>query len=329
MKYNFKSIALYATAVLSISVFSACNNQIENIEEQQNETKTITFTTTLGNDTPVSRTSYEEESVEGGIKLKTTWSNTDKLFVGIAKLNNTGAALKPGAEGSGYVTATIKEITNNGKTATFEFTPDPDWTEGQELNVLFGSDTKTSIYNNKENVSININKLENRPNNKKNISYLDYYLGLFDYMSATTVYSQGNISDFRLEHRLSIIKFQIKGLDTGDLIKHLSIASTDNTTIFSVTAYLNNTEPRFTVAGPTSAIYETNSGYTEIAESDGTWYVYLILPPTKATEGKDITITAIDDKSETYTATLYGLPVLEAGKIYLTPEITMNKNAAQ
>ena len=124
MKYNFKSVALFATAILTIGAFSACSNEIENIDEPQKETKTITFTATLGEDDPLSRTSYEEVAVTDGIELKTKWKADDVLYVGLANLNNTGSTIKPGDTGSGYVKATISNLENENRTATFTITPD-------------------------------------------------------------------------------------------------------------------------------------------------------------------------------------------------------------
>lgn len=336
MKYNFKSVALFATAILTIGAFSACSNEIENIDEPQKETKTITFTATLGEDDPLSRTSYEEVAVTDGIELKTKWKADDVLYVGLANLNNTGSTIKPGDTGSGYVKATISNLENENRTATFTITPDESWQDGAELNVFYGNTNRTSIYNDKSNVSFNINNLENRPSGS--IDNLNNHLSLFDYMTATTVYNKtaNTFSDFTLKHEMAVIKFPLKGLDSGDEIKYFEIKSADNSLVFSITAYLNNAEPRFEVAEPARASYAISDQYTTIKENNGTWNVYIVVPPTTATEGKNLIITVKNAKTQKdtpytgdiYIGNIYGFSALEAGKVYVTPEITMTKQEA-
>ena len=325
MKYNFKNVAFFATAILTIGAFSACSNEIENIDEPQKETKTITFTATLGEDDPLSRTSYKEVAVENGIELKTKWEEGDKLYIGLVNTISEGEG-KYDIENpeSGFSTATITDITNEGKTATFSITINDNWQEGQQLNVLYGDKSKISIFKKNDFATISVNKSENRTVGN---NFLDYHLGKYDYMSATTTYSNEMIGNFTLKHEMSIIKFPLKGLDSGDEIKYFEIKSTDNTNIFATRAYLNN-DDGYKTASAESSTFNTNESYTSIKESDGLWYVYLVIPPTKLTEGKNITITAKDNKSEMYTATLYGLSAFEAGKIYTTPTITMKKQEA-
>ncbi|MCF2593703.1 fimbrillin family protein [Bacteroides caecigallinarum] len=322
MKYNFKNIAFFATAILAMGAFTACSNEIENIDEPQKETKTITFTATLGEDNSLSRTSYEEVAEGNGIKLKTKWNNEDKLYIGLVNTISGGEG-KYDIENpeSGFSTATITDITNEGKTATFSITINDNWQEGQQLNVLYGEKNKLSIFKKNNFATITINGSENRTVGD---NFLNYHLGKYDFMSASTIYSNGTLGDFTLKHETSVIKFTLKDLDKGDEIKYFEIKSTDNTNIFATRAYLNN-DNGYKTASAESSTFNTNESYTSIKESDGLWYVYLVIPPTKLTEGKNITITAKDNMSEMYTATLYGLSAFEAGKIYTTPTITMKK----
>lgn len=322
MKYNFKSVALFATAILTIGAFSACSNEIENIDETQKETKTITFTATLGEDNPLSRTSYEEVAATDGIELKTKWKADDVLYVGYLNGNVAG---KINTEGNGYVKATIQgEITNDGRTATFAFTPEPNWEVGQKLNVFYGNVDRTGTNTEKDAVSINIKNFEYK-NNK------DFHLSRYDYMTATTELTSDNtVGDISLVHRMAVIKFPIKGLIPNNNIKYFEIKSADGSEIFSVTAYLKNTYDFSIATARTSLHYTHNTTGTDIPmEEDGTWNVYLVVGPTADTNGKDIIITAKhvqgNQDGDIYTATLYGLPILKAGKVYVTPEITMTK----
>ena len=175
--------------------------------------------------------------------------------------------------------------------------------------------------------------MENRPSG--NVNNLNNHLSLFDYMTATTVYNKttNTFSDFKLEHEMAVIKFPLKGIVPGEEIKYFEIKSADNSTIFSVTAYLNNAEPRFEVAKPASISYSISDRYTTVKEDNGTWNVYIVIPPTTATEGKNLIITAKNavtqkDKpyeGDIYTGNIYGFSAIEAGKIYTTPTITMKK----
>lgn len=324
MKYNFKNVALFATAILTIGAFSACSNEIENIDETQKETKTITFTVTLGEDDPLSRTLYEEVAVGNGIKFKTKWEDGDKLYIGLVNTDNTAQQEdKYDIENteSGFVTAYATNITNEGKTATFNVEPNAIWKEGQQINVLYGDKSKISIFKLKDFATISINKSENRTVGN---NFLDYHLGKYDYMSATTTYSDGMIGNFTLKHEMSVIKFPLKGLDSGDEIKYFEIKSEDNSPIFAYRAYLNN-DTGYKTAAPETNLFNTNTKYTSIKEDNGFWNVYIVIPPTTATEGKNINITVNNTNAETYTATLYNFSALEAGKVYVTPEITMTK----
>lgn len=319
MKYNFKNIAFFATAILAMGAFSACSNEIENIEEPQKETKTITFTTTLGEDNPLSRTSYEEVAVDNGIELKTKWNANDVLYVGYLNGTTTG---KINTEGNGYVKATIVgDITNDGKTATFQFTPEPTWQVGDKLNVFYGYEARTNTT--KDNsISINIKDFEYNGANS--------HLSKYDYMYATTELTSDNtISEISLEHKMAVIKFPLKGLDSGETIKSFEIKSEDNSNIFTSVAYMKNTIS-FSIGSSMVSSYNTHKTSTTIKEEDGIWNVYLVIGPTDATDGKNITITVKDvnyaeSGGDVYTATLYGLPAIEAGKVYVTPEITMTK----
>lgn len=327
MKYNFKSVALFATAILTIGAFSACSNEIENIDEPQKETKTITFTATLGEDDPLSRTSYEEVAEGNGIKLKTKWEEGDKLYIGLVNTDpNTQNNEKYDIENteSGFVTAVVTDITNEGKTATFSVKPNSIWKDGQQINVLYGDKSKISIFKKNDFATISVNKSENRTVGN---NFLDYHLGKYDYMSATTTYSNEMIGNFTLKHEMSIIKFPLKGLDSGDEIKYFEIKSEDNSEIFAYRAYLNN-GTGYKTGAPETNLFNTNTQYTSIKEDNGFWNVYLVIPPTTATEKKNIVITVNDNSSEIYKSILYNFSVLEAGKVYVTPEITMTKQEA-
>lgn len=327
MKYNFKNIAFFATAILAMGAFSACSNEIENIDEPQidepqKETKTITFTTTLGEDNPLSRTSYEEVAVDNGIELKTKWNANDVLYVGYLNGKVSG---KINTEGNGYVKATIVgDITNDGKTATFQFTPEPTWQVGDKLNVFYGNVDRTGTNPNKDAISINIKNFEYK--NSK-----DFHLSRYDYMTATTeLTAENTVGEISLEHRMAVIKFTIKGLVSNSNIKYFEIKSADNSEIFSTTAYLNNNNTFSIASNRVSSHYTHNTTGTDIPmEEDGTWNVYLVVGPTADTAGKDIIITAkhvqANQGGDIYTATLENFSALEAGKVYVTHTITMKK----
>lgn len=322
MKYNFKNVAFFATAILTIGAFSACSNEIENIDEPQKETKTITFTTTLDSQTPVSRVNYEEEAVEGGIKLKTTWEKNDVLYVGLAQ-NETGNTIKPGDEESGYVKATIdnNSISADGKTATFTLTPDDSWSDGTTLNVFYGTTDRTSIYNGAAQISINFVNLENKPSTSND--NLNYTLFKYDYMFATTTYKDGSITTPSLEHQISVIKFKLKGLDSGTTINQFNLTSTEN--VFKSSAYINN-DNDFTSGNLKTTHSLHTGGATQIAETNGEWDVYVAILPTPLTKDKEITIN-VQGNNTNYTATLV-FPEIEVGKVYVTEEITMTKQEA-
>ena len=322
MKYNFKNVALFATAILTIGAFSACSNEIENIDEPQKETKTITFTTTLDSQTPVSRVNYEEEAVEGGIKLKTTWENNDVLYVGLAN-NTTNTNLKPNA--GGYVEAKIdnSSISADGKTATFTLTPDDSWVDGATLNVFYGTKDKTTIYSNTpERVSINFTNLENKSSTSND--NLNYTLYKYDYMFATTTYKDGSITTPSLEHKISVIKFRLKGLGSGTTINQFNLTSTEK--VFYTWAYIYN-DHTFTY-GNENTTHSLHTGATQIAETNGEWDVYVAILPTALTKDKEITINAVDNNSKKYTGTIE-LPEIVVGKVYVTIPITMTPQTAQ
>ena len=118
-------------------------------------------------------------------------------------------------------------------------------------------------------------------------------------------------------------------LDSGETIKSFEIKSEDNSNIFTSVAYMKN-NISFSIGSSMVSSYNTHKTSTTIKEEDGIWNVYLVIGPTDATDGKNITITVKDvnyteSGGDVYTATLYGLPAIEAGKVYVTPEITMTK----
>lgn len=320
MKYNFKNIAFFATAILAIGAFSACSNEIENIDEPQKETKTITFTTTLNSETPVSRVNYEEVAVNGGIELKTTWEKNDVLYVGLAK-NETNATIRPGDDGSGYVKATIdnNSISEDGKTATFTLTPDESWSDGATLNVFYGTTDKTSIYKAASQISINFVNLENKPTTSND--NLNYTLFKYDYMFATTIYKDGSITTPSLEQKISVIKFILKGLDSEAIIKKFELTSTEN--VFNASAYIRNSDNKFTY-GNLQPKHYLHTTATQIAETNGEWDVYVAILPTHLTKDKEITINVVDNNSKTYSGTIV-FPEIVVGKVYVTEEITMTK----
>lgn len=328
MKYNFKNVAFFATAILTIGAFSACSNEIENIDEPQKETKTITFTATLGEDDPLSRTSYETQ--EDG-SLKVSWKVGDKLYVGLAKKYDGTIEKYPNYapinnSGWGYQTATVETVSNNGKTATFKMNIDPSWTDGQELNVFFGKPSNLQNTTGKEYIQI---YCSNHDYNNGDQTYLSNY----DFMYARTTYNatSSTLSDFSLNHCNAIIRFNLSGI-TDDAINSFSMTSKktndsgtpENVNYFFKYRTIDNNGAFGTNSQGNNLSFNTNTNQVNITKSEGKFSFYFSLYPTTY---KDyyIELKVTTTAGNTYIGYLYDMQALEAGKVYTTPEITMTK----
>lgn len=326
MKYNFKNIAFFATATLAMGAFSACSNEIENIDEQQKETKTITFTATLGEDDSLSRTSYVTQ--EDG-SLKVSWKVGDKLYVGLASEGTEGEKgyVSIDANGSGYKTAEVKSVENGGKTAIFEMAVDDTWTDGQELNVFYGR--KNNLQKNNNNNVIKIYCT----NHNYNFDDFTGYLNEFDFMFARTTYNQKEqtLRDFKLERCVSFVKFNLKIENSlPSTFNVFSIETTDSKKVFTFYITVDNEGKVSLENTRTGLAFNSNSSNVNInTDKNGNAVVYMCVPPTESTTNFDLKITISkkegDVISESYTGYLYNISPLEAGKIYDTPEITMNQ----
>ena len=345
MKYNFKNIAFFATAILAMGAFSACSNEIENIDEQQKETKTITFTATLSEDNPLSRTSHEEDTSNGELKLKVKWANGDKLFVGVGTPNETGAYYTMEGQGGktaspGYKTATISNITNGNKTADFTLTGvDEEWEalvakNDNKVNIFYGKGVNLQIPAKNANGTFDYVQtvLSNHDYKNGDADYLKNY----DFMHATATYDPSNetLTDFTLTHYTAFIKYRLS-LPEG--------SSSEKITEFRVKAPNTTNENNQSVADNifcrnisvsnageivpntwTNELFHKPSGIEISSDKDNVFNIYYSMPPTDKTLNKSVTITA-KTANGTYTGVLEGLPKIDAGKVYVTVPITMTK----
>lgn len=348
MKYNFKNVALFATAILTIGAFSACSNEIENIDEPQKETKTITFTATLGEDNSLSRTSHQEETADNGIKLKVGWESGDKLFIGVGTPNETSAYYTMEGQGGktacpGYKTATISNISNENKTADFTLTDvDEAWetlvaNNGNKVNIFYGKGVNLQIPAKKENVIFDYVQtvLSNHDYKKGDADYLKNY----DFMYATATYNpvDNSLSDFTLTHYTAFIKYRLSlpegsssekitefRVKTPNILNEDSESVADN--IFCRNISVSNAGEIIPNTW-TNELFHKPAGIDISSDESKIFNIYYSMAPTDKTLDKSVTITAKTAKG-TYTGVLEGLPEIEAGKVYVTTPITMTKQEA-
>lgn len=324
MKYNFKNIAFFATAILAMGAFSACSNEIENIDEPQKETKTITFTATLGEDNPLSRTSHEEEVVDNGIKLKVGWETGDKLYVGLAKtydgsVDKYSGYIPLSFDGWGYKTATISNIRNNGKTADFTLKDvDNEWetfisNNGGYVNIIYGKNVNVRILTDNNYVQT---MLYNHDYMKGDADYLKNY----DFMHARAKYnSENGLSDFSLTHYTAFIKYKLTGIPNNEVITSFDVSSKSE--ILARNIDISN-EGVVKSSTYNKNFYHKPKGISIKPDENNIFNIYYSMAPTDLTLDQSVTITATTANG-TYTGTLKGLPKIEAGKVYVTVPITM------
>ncbi len=324
MKYNFKSVALFATAILTIGAFSACSNEIENIDEPQKETKTITFTATLGEDDPLSRTSHQEETADNGIKLKVGWESGDVLYIGLAKTNTGTSYITLNNDASGYKTATISNIRNNGKTADFTLkNVDTDWEtfiseNGGYVNIIYGKAANVRIMVNKNDVQT---MLYNHDYKNEDAGYLKDY----DFMHARAVYNPTTgLSNFSLTHYTSFIKYKLYDIPTNETITYFKV-STNNVDwkYFARNVDVKN-DGKLESSTYYDFLYHKQDGVNITADGNNIFNIYYSMAPTDLIADQSVTITAITANG-TYTGVLEGMPKIEAGKVYVTTPIKMTK----
>lgn len=327
MKYNFKNIAFFATAILAMGAFSACSNEIENIDEPQKETKTITFTATLGEDNPLSRTSYVTQ--EDG-SLKVSWKVGDKLYVGLASEGTEGATgyFTIDANGSGYKTAEVTEVLNAGKTAVFKMNVDESWENEQQLNVFYGRNT--NLQKKKASNTIDIYTSNHIYNFTDFTKYFEHY----DFMFARATYkkAESTLSDFKLERCVSFVKFNLVFENSQSGLNTFSITSSQKV----LTHYINvDNEGKLTYENSRSGLAFNSNNDTNInintVDTNGKNIatVYMCIPPIESEQNLDFTITITKKEGnnvlETYSGNLYNISPLGTGKLYTTPEISMTK----
>ena len=309
MKYNFKNIAFFATATLAMGAFSACSNEIENIDEPQKETKTITFTATLGEDNSLSRTSHEEDTSNGELKLKVKWVINDIIYVGEPKgtWQNIGSDLN-------FKQFKVTEVSEDGKVATFSYTgEDITWGNNTTLFVAYGRSASLKAT---KDVSNSLTYIY------QTTYYDEQYLKNFDQLGGITKYVDGKVENVKLDHIVSFLKFRMSGLPSGK-ITTINPEFTDGSKSFN--QYARMTEENISSASASTTMgYAANSIFHESVENT-VYEIYRAMPAQDLFDGKDLKITVIYENGDTYIGYLYGLSNVELGKVYLTPVIPMTK----
>lgn len=309
MKYNFKNIAFFATAILAMGAFSACSNEIENIDEPQKETKTITFTATLGEDDPLSRTSHQEETEGNGIKLKVKWEVGDIIYVGVPK-----GTWKNISADENFKQFKVTKVSEDGKVATFSYEDsDITWENNTTLFVAYGRGASIKATKDINNSLTYIYQTTH---------YDSEYLKNFDQLGGITKFVDGTIKNVSLNRMVAFIKFRMSGLPSGK-ITAINPEFTDGSSSFQ--QYVRLTEDGISYASASNTMgYATTSKFENSIENS-IYEIYRAMPAQELFIGKDLKIIVTYENGEKYIGYLYGLSKVELGKVYITPEITMTK----
>lgn len=306
MKNIIKNTFYYAGALFVASTMFSCQDTLsgndENLQEGQEkvEMKTITVTAQA----VASRTVHTEE----GNNIKVQWTENDVIYIG-TPANVSEVSISD--ETSGFKACTVASISNDGKTATFEYSVPATYSEG----------TLLAFYGNAENIKIANSTVKLDFASQVQTDQALAHLANYDLMSAVATYDGGENLSLNFNHEGAILKVNIAGLPDGD-------KSLQDVTLSASDAIFNSSKT-FTAEGTATVgdkINTLNLSVKGMNINEGTLDAVFTVCPTEISNTPELTITLNASKASgvyAYKGNFNAGGNLEAGKYYRTPDVTL------
>lgn len=291
--------------VLGFSIFQSCTN--ENIEQIENDELTVIHSITATTEIQ-SRVDYTDNGIGNGLIMK--WEEGDEIYVGVPSSNTTDVKITE--DGSGFQIYSVKNISTDGKTATFE--PKEQATEikaGSKIMAFYGGGHSGRMMSGNEKITLSQLtglKIESKV---KDCAYLSSSATVSENVNFVFVHESSylrlNISNIPNEmSTLSSIKLNFnKNLEENTFHKTVSFDSNGNKTyskekVVSITKETNNID------------VSTNKSYSTV----------IALLPQNFNTGSQLQVYIYDSNNVEYVCRInIGGPII-AGKCY---DVNLNK----
>lgn len=318
-KYNKFLLLLAFGSIL----FSSCNDEMEIVntpEDTEQETENTdkdkteivykTLVITASANGTATRTSYEET----GNTIKAFWSEDDFIYVGSP---NTGLTeeVDIDAENSGFTKFTIKSLSEDKKTASFEGTVAVAQNTTKIL-AFYGDANYIKV--NKEGVKLNFDTQSQSINTLNDIEK-------YELMTASAELSTDETQNISLafNHENAVFKLNVGAVSNVEKFDELTISFPDNQELGFYSNVTFNTDGTKTFGSP------VNSLKVILGDGKGSgaeFSAYCLLRTTEISTASKFNIKAIESKASgdyTYSYNLkVSSPIIE-NKFYYTPELNL------
>lgn len=318
-KYNKFLLLLAFGSIL----FSSCNDEMEIVntpEDTEQETENTdkdkteivykTLVITASANGTATRTSYEET----GNTIKAFWSEDDFIYVGSP---NTGLTeeVDIDAENSGFTKFTIKSLSEDKKTASFEGTVAVAQNTTKIL-AFYGDANYIKV--NKEGVKLNFDTQSQSINTLNDIEK-------YELMTASAELSTDETQNISLafNHENAVFKLNVGAVSNVEKFDELTISFPDNQELGFYSNVTFNTDGTKTFGSP------VNSLKVKLGDGKGSgaeFSAYCLLRTTEISAASKFNIKAIESKASgdyTYSYNLkVSSPIIE-NKFYYTPKLNL------
>ena len=318
-KYNKFLLLLAFGSIL----FSSCNDEMEivntpedteqeteNTDKEKTEIVYKTLVITASANGTATRTSYEET----GNTIKAFWSEDDFIYVGSP---NTGLTeeVDIDAENSGFTKFTIKSLSEDKKTASFEGTVAVAQNVTKIL-AFYGNANYIKVNN--EGVKLNFETQSQSINTLNDIEK-------YELMTASAELSTDETQNISLtfNHENAVFKLNVGAVSNVEKFDELTISFPDNQELGFYSNVTFNTDGTKTFGSP------VNSLKVILGDGKGSgaeFSAYCLLRTTEISTASKFNIKAIESKASgdyTYSYNLkVSSPIIE-NKFYYTPELNL------